>query len=72
MRSTNCPYFSGSRMTTPHLRRSSSVHSRSFLRCGWEESVFELPGELVRGSIRVSLTNEGPGDFVDYHVWITQ
>jgi hypothetical protein len=39
---------------------------------GWADNVTVLPGDLVRGSIRVSLTNEGPGDFVDYHVWITQ
>lgn len=39
---------------------------------GWQDSVFVLPGELVRGDVRISLTNEGPGDFVDYHLWLTQ
>jgi len=39
---------------------------------GWADTPFTLREELVRGSMRVSLTNEGPGDFVDYHVWITQ
>jgi hypothetical protein len=39
---------------------------------GWEDHALTLRGEQVRGSMRVSLTNEGPGDFVDYHLWITQ
>jgi hypothetical protein len=39
---------------------------------GWEDHALTLHGAQVRGSMRLSLTNEGPGDFVDYHVWITQ
>jgi hypothetical protein len=39
---------------------------------GWADTPFTLRGELVRGTVRISLTNEGPGDFVDYHLWITQ
>jgi hypothetical protein len=39
---------------------------------GWADNAFTLAAEHVRGSMRISLTNEGPGDFVDYHVWITQ
>src|SRR5581483_6107495 len=39
-RSTNCPCSRGSRMTTPHRCRSSSVQSRSRRRWGWEVSVF--------------------------------
>ena len=40
---------------------------------GWEETGFPIGEEFVRGaSIRVELTNEGPGDFLDYHAWITQ
>jgi len=26
----------------------------------------------VRGSIDVTFANDGPGDFLDYHVWVTQ
>jgi len=37
---------------------------------GWEEKPFALPeGQAKR---RVELTNEGPGDFVDYHAWVLQ
>jgi hypothetical protein len=39
---------------------------------GWADVPFTLRAEQVRGAMRISLTNEGPGDFVDYHVWITQ
>lgn len=40
---------------------------------GWEEVGHLVVGELVqRPNVRVELTNEGPGDFLDYHAWITQ
>ena len=39
---------------------------------GWKDNAVTLPADHVRGSMRISLTNEGPGDFVDYHVWLTQ
>ncbi|MFO0738036.1 MAG: hypothetical protein U0270_19240 [Labilithrix sp.] len=40
---------------------------------GWEERAFLVPDRLVTSaSPRIELRNEGPGDFVDYHVWITQ
>jgi hypothetical protein len=39
---------------------------------GWEETDLLVPAELVHEKIRVELTNEGPGDLVDYHEWITQ
>ena len=39
---------------------------------GWDEAIVLLPAERVRGSIHVELVNDGPGDFVDYHLWITQ
>jgi hypothetical protein len=38
----------------------------------WEETAVVVPAEHVRGSIRIELANDGPGDFVDYHAWITQ
>jgi hypothetical protein len=39
---------------------------------GWEETGLLVPAEYVHEKIRVELTNEGPGDLVDYHEWITQ
>lgn len=40
---------------------------------GWAETTLDVPGARVAGdSISVELANEGPGDFVDYHVWATQ
>lgn len=40
---------------------------------GWEETGFLIDEGLVRsGSIRIELTNMGPGDFLDYHAWVTQ
>lgn len=39
----------------------------------WQESALSIQGEHIRRpNVRVQLTNEGPGDFVDYHLWITQ
>jgi hypothetical protein len=40
---------------------------------GWEERGFLVTDRFVRSeSVRIELTNEGPGDFVDFHAWITQ
>ena len=38
----------------------------------WVEAVTELDAEAISEHIDVELWNQGPGDFVDYHVWITQ
>jgi hypothetical protein len=38
----------------------------------WVERVVELPADAVSEDTRVSLGNDGPEDFVDYHVWATQ
>jgi hypothetical protein len=39
----------------------------------WEETALVVPEASVRGtSVRIELTNEGPGDFLDYHAWDTQ
>ncbi len=38
----------------------------------WVEKVVEVPAARVKESIDVTLTNDGPGDFLDYHVWVTQ
>jgi len=38
----------------------------------WVEKVIEVPAPRVRGSIDVTFANDGPGDFLDYHVWVTQ
>jgi hypothetical protein len=39
---------------------------------GWQELVLELPANRVSGTMNIRLTNEGPGDFVDFHSWVTQ
>jgi hypothetical protein len=40
---------------------------------GWEEVGYLIADEHVRGqNIRIELTNEGPGDFLDYHAWVLQ
>ncbi len=31
-----------------------------------------VPEDKVGEEIDVTLANDGPGDFVDYHVWVTQ
>jgi hypothetical protein len=38
----------------------------------WVELVVPVPPERVTGDIDVTLANDGPGDFIDYHVWVTQ
>ena len=39
---------------------------------GWIEVPLAIPGERVSEAMVVELTNEGPGDFVDFHEWLTQ
>lgn len=40
---------------------------------GWEETGYLIDDAFIgRANVRIELTNEGPGDFLDYHVWITQ
>lgn len=39
---------------------------------GWVEHEIELPKERIRNGMVVEFINEGPDDFVDYHVWVTQ
>ena len=40
---------------------------------GWVERVVTVPVENVDDEqIDVTLANDGPGDFIDYHVWVTQ
>ena len=40
---------------------------------GWEEVSHLITDDLVTGpDLRIELANEGPGDFLDYHAWITQ
>jgi hypothetical protein len=40
---------------------------------GWEEKALAVDAKFVpSANVRVELTNEGPGDFVDFHAWITQ
>ncbi len=39
---------------------------------GWVEKIATIPGERVGPEIEIELANDGPDDFVDYHVWATQ
>lgn len=39
---------------------------------GWVELPVTVPAERMIPGARIELTNEGPGDFVDFHAWITQ
>ena len=39
---------------------------------GWVEVPLSIPGGRVQGEMGIVLTNEGPGDFVDFHEWLTQ
>jgi hypothetical protein len=41
-------------------------------RDAWVERVVPVPAERVSEEIDVTLANDGPGDFIDYHVWVTQ
>jgi hypothetical protein len=39
---------------------------------GWRDRVLDVPGESVSEAADVEIASEGPGDVVDYHVWIAQ
>jgi hypothetical protein len=39
---------------------------------GWVERAVAVPAEKVGEEIDVSIVNDGPGDFIDYHVWVSQ
>ena len=40
---------------------------------GWAEAVAPVPPERLTGpEMAVEMFNQGPGDFVDYHAWVTQ
>lgn len=39
---------------------------------GWVEVSLAIPADRVRSEMRIELTNDGPGDFVDFHEWLTQ
>ncbi len=39
---------------------------------GWVEGAAEIPIARVLPELDIELYNEGPGDFVDYHTWVTQ
>lgn len=73
---------------TAHLliRTAPETASNVFVRVGgtpivqlsfekgvsWVEAVAAIPGEIVGETVDVELWNQGPADFVDYHVWVTQ
>lgn len=39
---------------------------------GWVEPAVALPASATEPGAIVELANEGPADFVDFHMWITQ
>ncbi len=39
---------------------------------GWVEKTLTIPASAVRSSMDLRLQNDGPGDFLDYHVWVAQ
>jgi hypothetical protein len=39
---------------------------------GWVETAIAVAPERVTSQMRIELVNEGPGDFVDFHEWLTQ
>ena len=39
---------------------------------GWVEGAAEIPIAHVLPELDIELFNQGPGDFVDYHAWVTQ
>jgi hypothetical protein len=39
---------------------------------GWVEGEAVLPAERVTAETTIEMWNQGPGDFVDYHAWVTQ
>jgi hypothetical protein len=39
---------------------------------GWVAQVATIPAPSVDAELEVEFTNDGPDDFVDYHVWVTQ
>jgi len=60
--------------TTVHVRiHDADVATLEFERTdGWVERTAEIPAGVVLQDLDVTLVNSGPGDFVDYHVWVTQ
>ena len=39
---------------------------------GWVERVVAIPADAVATETAVRFVNDGPNDFIDYHVWATQ
>jgi hypothetical protein len=62
------------RDTVVHVKiHGADVDTVSFERTdGWVERVAEIPRELVTKDVDLELANAGPGDFVDYHAWVSQ
>ena len=38
----------------------------------WSELSLTVAAERVKTELRIEITNDGPGDFVDFHEWLTQ
>ncbi|WP_394821878.1 hypothetical protein [Pendulispora albinea] len=39
---------------------------------GWVEQAIEIAADKVTETLAVTIDNDGPGDFIDYHVWVLQ
>jgi hypothetical protein len=39
---------------------------------GWVEELVSIPAQSVTSPMTIELVNEGPGDFVDFHEWLSQ
>jgi hypothetical protein len=41
-------------------------------RDAWIEPRVVIPARLVRDPLDVTIVNDGPGLFIDYHAWVAQ
>jgi hypothetical protein len=59
---------------TVHVRVGGAEVDRiDFARTeGWLEKDATVPAASVTPDLEVELANDGPDDFIDYHVWVTQ
>ncbi|MEO7113065.1 MAG: hypothetical protein ABI183_21685, partial [Polyangiaceae bacterium] len=55
-----------------HVGGNATVQLAFEKGSAWVEAVAPLTADSVRESVDIELWNQGPTDFVDYHVWVTQ
>jgi hypothetical protein len=55
------------------LASGAPVGSFSLAASGaWVEIIHTLPAASLRDPVTIELRNDGPNDFIDHHVWVTQ